>query len=558
MKTLKKLLFATLCGIAALAVFSACHKDEDDPVNPPTPTDESTPLCFTALQDSSTVAYGISSNIIDIPNFEYSFNGTDWQPFVHTQEGWNYGGVEAVVLAKAGDKIYVRNQGKTDALSKGVNAFAAFALEGKIAASGNVMSLLDKDFVGLKEIRGDWAFTALFSYNPALVSAPLLPATKLSAHCYHSMFTDSGIEKMPELPATEMEECCYIWMFTGCTNLKETSALPATKLATGCYYEMFSECSSLTSAPALPATKMEYICYWDMFRDCTSLTSAPALPATTLATECYREMFKGCTSLRNAPDLPATTMYTYCYNAMFDSCISLTSAPALPGTELAEGCYDEMFRNCFSLTNAPTLSATTLASLCYGNMFESCTSLTQVQAVLPATELDIYCYANMFYNCQSLTTLPQLPATNLAEYCYGSMFGECSSATTAPTLPATSLADGCYLYMFESCSNLNLVDVAFTQWPNNEATDSWLDGVASAGTFVCPATLADERGSGRIPEGWTKTEAQAKSATAKSTTHSSPHVGSSHKIQVPELFNGRMTQRESLPETQNANGGLRN
>lgn len=557
MKTRKFLRYA-LCCIAAMAVFSACHKDEDDLVNPPTPTDESTPLCFTALQDGSTVAYIVTSPNLDIPNFEYSFNGTDWQPFVHTQEGWNYGGVEAVVLAKAGDKIYVRNQGKTEALSISNTAYVKFVLTGKIAASGNIMSLLDKDFGTMTKISGDYAFAGLFSNCLALVAPPSLPATQLSDHCYHSLFTGSGIESAPALPATEMKTSCYIWMFNGCKNLKEAPALPAVSLAEWCYYEMFSECSSLTSAPALPATEMEYLCYWDMFRDCTSLTSAPALPATSLATECYREMFKGCTSLRNAPDLPATTMYNYCYSAMFDSCISLTNAPALPGIEMAEGCYYEMFRNCFSLTNAPTLSATSLASLCYGNMFESCTSLTQVQATLPATELSIYCYLNMFYNCQSLATLPQLPATELADYCYGAMFEECSSATTAPTLPATSLADGCYLYMFENCSNLNHVEVAFPQWPNGEITDYWLDGVASEGTFVCPATLADERGSGRIPEGWTKTENQAKSATAKSATHSSPHVGSSHKIQVPEFLKGRMTQRESLPETQNANGGLRN
>lgn len=558
MKTRKFLLYVLLC-MAAMTSFSSCDQGEEDPVTPPTPpVEENGALCFTAMQDNSTVSMTRTSKKVALPTLEYSFDGEAWHPFVYTETGNENGKFVPVALAKTGDKIYVRNQGKTDALSISNTVFVRFDLAGKIAASGNIMSLLDKDFDAMTKISGDYAFAGLFMDNTALVSAPSLPATELSAHCYHSLFTGSNIEIAPELPATEMKPYCYIWMFNNCKQLREAPALPAATLAEWCYYEMFSECTSLTSAPALPATKMEYVCYWNMFRDCTSLTSAPALPATTLATECYREMFKGCTSLKNAPALPATTMCNYCYNGMFDSCTSLTNAPALPGTALAEGCYNEMFKNCNSLTNAPTLSATTLASLCYGNMFESCTSLTQVQETLPATELDIYCYANMFYNCQSLATLPQLPATELTEYCYGAMFEGCSSATTAPTLPATSLASGCYLYMFANCSNLNHVEVAFSQWPNGEATDCWLDGVSSVGTFVCPANLADERGSGRIPEGWTKTESQTMAAAAKSATLSSPHIGSSHKILIPDFFKGQITQREKNPEVQNAHGGLLN
>jgi hypothetical protein len=108
----------------------------------------------------------------------------------------------------------------------------------------------------------------------------------------------------------------------------------------------------------------------------------------------------------------------------------------------------------------------------------------------------------MFQGCTSLKQAPALPATTLADYCYVYMFYGCTSLTQAPVLPATTLTLWCYDRMFYGCSKLSYINVGFTDW-GDDTTDFWVSNVASSGTFVAPAALPDERGSDKIPKGWT-------------------------------------------------------
>ena len=215
-------------------------------------------------------------------------------------------------------------------------------------------------------------------------------------------------------------------------------------------------------------------------------------------------MFDGCTSLTTAPELPATTLPNGCYKYMFHGCTSLTTAPELPATTLADHCYNNMFSGCTNLTTAPELPATTLASSCYGGMFLGCTSLVSIPE-LPATTLANYCYNGMFSGCTSLATAPSiLPATSLTHQCYGSMFSGCSSLTAAPALPATTLASICYVSMFRGCTKLNYIKMLATDISAEGCLRSWVDGVASTGTFVKNPTMTSlPTGSSGIPSGWT-------------------------------------------------------
>jgi hypothetical protein len=54
---------------------------------------------------------------------------------------------------------------------------------------------------------------------------------------------------------------CFYNMFKGCSSLTQAPELPAITLADYCYYCMFWDCTSLTQAPALPATTLAYGCY---------------------------------------------------------------------------------------------------------------------------------------------------------------------------------------------------------------------------------------------------------------------------------------------------------
>ena len=244
-------------------------------------------LCFTAEEAGSTVAMEVTGAPTKGQAFEYSTDGINWSVFTP--------GTTTITLANVGNKVYFRGDNTT--VSQSYSIYYRFVMSGKIAASGNIMSLLDKT-------------------------------------CQST---------------TILNDYCYYRMFFSCTSLTTAPALPATKLANYCYNYMFYGCTSLTTAPALPATTLATWCYGSMFGNCTSLTTAPALPATTLADDCYNNMFYNCPSLTTAPALPATTLASYCYNSMFSSCKSLTTAPALPATTLANYCYNSMFYNCTSL-----------------------------------------------------------------------------------------------------------------------------------------------------------------------------------------------------------------
>ena len=147
----------------------------------------------------------------------------------------------------------------------------------------------------------------------------------------------------------------------------------------------------------------------------------------------------------------------------------------------------------------------------FNRLFYNATNLQNVsENFLPATTLSQYCYNYMFYGCTGLISAPALPATTLQQYCYQYMFRGCSSLTTAPVLPATSLQRYCYQYMFQNCSKLNYIKAMFTTTPGTNYTRSWVQSVASSGTFVKNSRAGwTTTGNNAIPSGWTIQTASA-------------------------------------------------
>ena len=298
-------------------------------------------LCFTAEEAGSTISY---INTIENPE------QIDVQYSIDEGESWHkIDQYENITLEKIGDKVYFRgNNPKGLTIGQDEHVFQ-FEMEGKIAASGSIMSLID----GVGEttvIPCNHCFEFLFLGCDALTQAPELTATVLTESCYHRMFDGcSSLTKAPDLPAKDLARYCYIMMFDKCTSLTQAPELPATKLADGCYMGMFGGCTSLTQAPVLPATELAEDCYSLMFARCTSLIKVPELPATNLTVGCYDDMFAGCSSLTKAPELPATKLAAGCYNGMFEGCSSLAKAPELPAKELVFSCYKNMFSECSKL-----------------------------------------------------------------------------------------------------------------------------------------------------------------------------------------------------------------
>jgi hypothetical protein len=426
------------------------------------PVDDESPTSLTFIAESAGSTVKLTkSGSPTVDGLQYRMG---------TSGGWTPYTINTVLtLTNIGDCVQFQNT--LEELSKSTSNYVKFVMSGKIAATGNIMSMLNY----IDECKTD-CFANLFNGCSSLTTAPTLPATNLA-------------------------QSCYEYMFYGCRSLTTAPTLPATNLTKWCYQYMFSSCRSLTVAPELPATNLAQSCYSSMFYGCSKLTVAPELPATNLAESCYREMFYGCSSLTKAPELPATTLAPHCYRDMFKECSKLTVAPELPATTLASSCYFGMFHSCSSLTSAPSiLPATDLADGCYQYMFLGCTNLT-VAPELPATDIDSGCYYSMFQSCTSLTTAPTLPATKLYSFCYTSMFFNCSSLTTAPELPATTLASSCYNDMFNRCTKLKYIKVNFSSW-TADTTTNWVAGVSSTGEFDAPSNLPIIFGNSNIPTGW--------------------------------------------------------
>ena len=406
---------------------------------------------------------------------------------------------------------------------------------------------------------GNYCYREMFRGCTALLEAPALPMRSIPNQGYYGMFWDcASLMDPPALPATTLRSGSnYAYMFRGCLSLGSAPALPATTLAASCYLGMFYDCISLRQGPpAIAAATVPSSACRNMFYNCTSLDGAPLLPATTVASEGYRGMFQLCRSLGTPPALPATDLGTYCYNSMFQGCTSLTTAPALPATEVPSYGYSSMFYGCTALSAAPPLPATSLAASCYSYMFYGCSALTQGPPALPAEEAPASAYYYMFYNCTALAAAPEIAATTVGSYTCYYMFYSCSSmsqgpsalhfsvlplgacqgmfyncsrmaalpalrfeaveqnscyamffnclvATGAPVLAAPVLAEACYRYMFNNCRALTSITMLATDVTAYNALQSWVSGVAAAGTLTKAAAASLPSGVSGIPAGWT-------------------------------------------------------
>jgi hypothetical protein len=138
----------------------------------------------------------------------------------------------------------------------------------------------------------------------------------------------------------------------------------------------------------------------------------------------------------------------------------------------------------------------------FAYLFDGCDSLVRAP-VLPSTTLRSRCYNYMFRET-SIEEAPDLPG-NLRNYCYQRMFYGCLQLKRIKITRSTSSYSGTYMEICKNCTSLNYVYCAFTTWPaTTNATSGWLEGVAAAGTFVCPSSLDTTiRDNSHVPEGWT-------------------------------------------------------
>ena len=175
----------------------------------PGPTPAYWGLCFTAEQANSTVAMTATGSAPSV-SLLYSTDAANWSPFVV--------GSTVVTLASVGDKVWLKaGSGGNTRFGSSTSNYNTFSLSGLVAASGNIMSLLN----GEKESYdvSTYCFYALFLNCASLTAAPELPATIMTTRCYGRMFESSSITASPMLPAETLQQTCYLTMFRYCSNL---------------------------------------------------------------------------------------------------------------------------------------------------------------------------------------------------------------------------------------------------------------------------------------------------------------------------------------------------
>ena len=186
-------------------------------------------LTFTANEGGiSKVGFIVFNDGYDLPedykkpSLQYSIDGgKTWQDY-DLQISDDTTDATTIQL-DGGESVMFRGNNENLAYyleAEGDNIFTRCYIEGSVAASGDITSLLNG-------IGGD---------------------ATLASGCYNFMFDGcTGLTQAPALPATTLADSCYNGMFYGCTGLTQAPALPATTLADNCYNSMFASCTEINS-----------------------------------------------------------------------------------------------------------------------------------------------------------------------------------------------------------------------------------------------------------------------------------------------------------------------
>ena len=398
-------------------------------------------------------------------------------------------------------------------------------------------------------------YREMFYMCDSLSTAPELPVTTLAEGCYSGMFAVCrGLVNAPKiLPATTLEKGCYGSMFLTCTSLKKAPELPATTLVEGCYRGMFMGCTSLNYIKML-AIQYRYDSLQEWTKNVASSGTFIKHPDATNPTMGDAGIPQGW--IINDAELPITPNpdkpnpdkpnpdkpnpdtpnpdtpsndYFWVKFEETNGKVSITDAKvsySFDGNTWTNNVANISMRD-NTIVYLQGLNNTTnnkakiqftkkakvggdLSSLkeigdsAFKYLFLNNTYLTDASAlILPWTTLANGCYYSMFKGCTSLVAAPTLPATTLAKDCYYNMFYGCIRLVSAPTLPATTLAVYCYGRMFAGCTNLNYIKMLATDISADSCLASWVDGVASTGTFIKHPDANLSSGVSGIPSNWT-------------------------------------------------------
>ena len=371
------------------------------------------------------------------------------------------------------------------------------------------------------------SYRGLFYGCTSLTSGPELPATELGSYCYREMFYGcTALTTAPELPATTLASNCYDRMFRGATALTSAPELPAPILATSCYDSMFRDCTSLNyikclatdiSASNCTSNWVNNVAPTGRFAKAADMSdwvidSVNGIPIGWTIdgnTNYIKVTALADTTMRVARRAENQTELSYSadrglhWNELNEGNTVLINSGStiymrgIKGEREYNGDYTNIrfnnggsvklsgkINNMWSYDNpkAP-LKAYCGESLFRGAVGEGVTGeIDARELTFPSDTLSEGCYFDMFLYSHLTKAPRELPAMNLAKYCYAWMFAY-TEITKGPVLPASEMAERCYENMFDSANELNYITVLADEVSESGYTSSWVNNVASAGTF---------------------------------------------------------------------------
>ena len=149
-----------------------------------------TPLTFTAEEAGSTIKM-VKSSLAPTVYLETSPTGEEgsWSDFIvctfnnDTYEANDDGTI--ITLTNIGDKVYFRAKQDNQQFANDTSEANQFVMTGKIAASGNINTLLKADGSVLDLTGRNYCYNRMFYGCSSLTQAPSLPATTLADYCYN-------------------------------------------------------------------------------------------------------------------------------------------------------------------------------------------------------------------------------------------------------------------------------------------------------------------------------------------------------------------------------------
>lgn len=248
--------------------------------------------------------------------------------------------------------------------------------------------------------------------------------------------------------------------------------------------------------------------YEDNFRNYNTFPKIPSGEYGSYNPRHFSFVFFGSTFLYDARELKLPNdAPELCYYSTFQGCTSLKfpmkTLPALSPKMMA---YTSMFQES-GIVETPEILAEEVEASTFKLTFYNCKSLTKCTSSLKPKLLYSSSYNQMFKGCTSLIKAPEIQATHhdaSGNYHMGQMFSGCTSLTSSPSLKIQTLGKQGYYQLFYGCKNLNKIEMLATDVSATGCLSSWVNGVASAGTFIKSSTATwNITGVDGIPSGWT-------------------------------------------------------